>query len=340
MNFPVQPEQASNFALEYDALFFLITILTVIFTVFVFVMCMWLIIKYKRGKGTPEDRQNPMHHNTFIEVGWSLLSLFLGLGIFGWSTKIFMEMREIPSNAMEIFVVGERWMWHVQHDTGVRENNELHVPVGIPVKLTMISQDVMHGFYIPQFRVQYHVVPGRYTTMWFTATKPGRYNIFCSMHCGTQHSEMGGYVYALEPAEFNRWKAAGGNRFKPVAEMPAARGKGIYESYLCSSCHGEVDGKRAPSLNGLVGRKREFADGSSAVADMDYIRQSLLNPDARVVKGYRQLMQPYNFSEEQIMDLIEYIKTLGTGAAPVAPATSPATTMTNATKPQALAEAR
>lgn len=329
MNFPYRPEQASSFAVEYDSLFFLITALTVLFTLLVAVMCFYLIFRYKRGHGKPEDRRNPMHHNTLIEVSWSFISLFLGMGIFAWGTKMFMEMREVPDNAMEIFVIGKRWMWHAQHTNGLRENNELHVPVGIPVKLTMISQDVVHGFYIPQFRVQYHVVPGRYTTMWFKATKPGRYNLFCSMHCGTQHSEMGGYVYALEPAEFARWKQSGGNRFKPVAEMPAARGEALYKDFACANCHGEVDNKRAPSLNGLFGRRRDFTDGTSGVADMDYIRQALLNPDAKIVRGYRQQMQPYNFTEEQVLDLIEYIKTLG---APVTPVTnSPTTTMTNNT---------
>lgn len=327
MNFPIRPEQASNFAVEYDALFFLITALTVIFTLMVFVMCMYLILKYRRGAGRPEDRANPMHHNTLIEVTWSFIALFLGLGIFAWGAKMFMEMREVPDDAMEIFVIGKRWMWHVQHVNGVRENNELHVPVGKPVKLTMISQDVVHAFYIPQFRVQYHVVPGRYTTMWFTATKPGRYNLFCSMHCGTQHSEMGGYVYALEQEAFSQWLENGGNRFKATPKSMVEAGKRLYESFNCSSCHGTMDDKRAPSLYGLFGRRRNFADGSSAIADIEYIRQSLIAPEARIVKGYRSMMQPYNFTEEQILNLTEYIKTLGSPVQPQG-TPSPATTMT------------
>lgn len=326
MNFPIHPEQASNFAMEYDSLFFLITALTVLFTALVFLMCMVLIVKYRRGAGKPEDRRNPMHHNIIIELTSSGVSLVLGLFIFVWGAKMYLEMRQMPKDAMEIFIIGKRWMWHAQHDTGVRENNELHVPVGTNVKLTMISQDVIHSFYIPQFRVQYMVVPGRYTTMWFKPTKAGRFNLFCAMHCGTQHSEMGGYVYALEPAEFAKWKESGGNRFKPKPEVPAMAGKQLYEDFMCSSCHVEKDGKRAPSLYGLYGRKREFTDGTSAIADMDYIRQALLAPEAKINKGYLSMMQPYNFTEEQILEIIEYIKTLGSPVAPTTPTTT--TTMT------------
>lgn len=320
MNFPFAPEQASNFAVEYDTLFYFITGFTILTTLFVFLLCLGLIIKYKRGSGKPEDRSNPMHHNTVIELASSGGFLAIGLFIFFWGARMYLDMRQPPANAMEINVIGKRWMWHAQHDNGVRENNELHVPVGVPVKLTMISQDVIHSFYIPQFRVQYMVVPGRYTQMWFTPTKPGKYNLFCAMHCGTQHSEMGGYVYALEPSEFAKWKEAGGDRFRPKPELPAAAGKQLYEDFMCGSCHTEQDNKRAPSLYGLYGRERQFTDGSSVVADHDYIRQSLLAPEGKITKGYKSMMQPYAFTEEQILELIEYIKTLGTPTAPVTPA--------------------
>lgn len=322
MNFPYRPEQASNFAMDYDALFFTISALTAIFTLMVMVLCIWLISKYKRGKDA--DRSNPVHHNTMIELVWSLISLVLGMGIFTWGTKLFIEMRQPPANAMEIFVVGKRWMWHIQHANGIRENNELHVPVGQPVKLTMISQDVIHAFYIPQFRVQYHVVPGRYTMLWFTATKAGKYNLFCSMHCGTQHSEMGGYVYAMERPDWQRWLASGGNRYKPVPETMVAAGEQLYKDFSCSNCHKDVDDMRAPSLNGLFGRKRTFNDGTSMIADQEYIRQSLLNPGLNVVKGYNVTMQPYTFSEEQILAIGEYLRTKGTATSEAAQSVNPA----------------
>lgn len=326
MDFPIAPEQASNFAREYDALFYLITGLTVVFSLMVLVMCVYAVVKYRRGR--PADRKNPTTHNLYIEGGWSAVSLGLGLFVFAWGAKIFIEMREVPDDAMEIFVIGKRWMWHVQHTNGVRENNELHVPVGQPVKLTIISQDVVHGFYIPQFRVQYHAVPGRYTSMWFTATKAGRYNLWCTIHCGTQHSEMGGYVYAMEPSEFSKWLKWGGNRFKPVPVTMADAGKRLWEEQNCASCHGTVDSKRAPSLNGVVGAKRVMNDGTIVTADRAYLRESILYPEARLRKGYLAAMPNYSgqLTEEQVNQLIEYIRTMGLApsAAPVANTGAPA----------------
>ena len=310
---PFLPEQASNFAREYDQLFWLLSALTILFTLIVVVLIVTFVSKYRRGK--PADRSNPMHHNTILEIIFLVAPLVLALGIFAWGAKIFVEMREIPDDAMEIFVVGKRWMWHVQHTNGIRENNELHVPVGQPVKLTIISQDVIHGFYIPAFRVQYHAVPGRYTTLWFTATKAGKYNLFCTIHCGTQHSEMGGFVYALEPGDFAKWMENGGNRFKEVPVSMVEKGKRLWEESNCANCHGAQDSKRAPSLAGLVGKKRDFEDGTSVIADRQYIRASILYPYTKILKGYVNAMPEYStyFTEDQVNSLVEYIKTIGAG---------------------------
>jgi cytochrome c oxidase subunit II len=315
---PIAPEQASSFAMPFDVLFYTISILVVVFTLLVLVMVLYLVKKYKRGNGRIEDRANPMHHNTALEAVLAGIPLLLGLGIFGWGTHLYVEMRTIPKDAMEIFVIGKRWMWHIQHTNGIRENNELHVPVGVPVKLTMISQDVVHAFYVPQFRAQYHVVPGRYTTLWFKATKEGKFNLFCAMHCGTQHSEMGGYVYALSPTAWAKWMANGGNRFKPVPESLSAAGKAIFTDFSCGNCHGAVDSKKGPSLNGIYGSKRIMSDGSTVIADFEYLRQSILDPESRTVRGYLNSMRSYkeNLSEEKVMHLVEYLKTLGS-AAPV-----------------------
>lgn len=322
MNFPFLPEQASNFAREYDALFWLITILTIVFTIMVFVMVMYAVVKYRRGRAV--DRTNPLLHDMRIEGGWSAISLVLGMVVFFWGAKIFVEMREVPQNAMEIFVIGKRWMWHIQHSNGVRENNELHVPVGVPVKLTIISQDVVHGFYIPQFRVQYHAVPGRYTSMWFTATKPGRYNLFCTIHCGTQHSEMGGYVYALPQKEFSDWLKWGGNRFKPTPVNMADAGKRLWDENNCGSCHKPEDSLRAPTINGIYGTKRTMNDGSVITADRAYLRESILYSQARIRKGFLASMPDYagQFNEEQVNQIIEYLKSTGATTVPV---TTPAT---------------
>lgn len=318
MKIPFLPEQASNFAREYDALFWLLSFLTILFTMIVMVLALTFINKYRRGK--PADRSNPVHHNSKLEALFLFAPLGLALGIFAWGAKIFVEMREPPENAMEIFVVGKRWMWHVQHQNGTRENNTLHVPVGQPVKLTIISQDVIHGLYIPQFRVQYHAVPGRYTTLWFTATKAGRYNLFCSMHCGTQHSEMGGYVYAVPPDEFTKWLDNGGNQYKPIPKTMVQSGQKLWEELNCASCHGATDTKRGPALAGISGKTREFEDGTSMVADRAYLREALVHPYSKILKGYENSMQTYeDLTEDEINALIEYMKTLGTGSSDYSP---------------------
>lgn len=320
-NFPVAPAQASNFAAEHDAIFYALTALTILFTAIVGIMVLFFVMRYRRGSAA--DRSNPVHDHLKIELTWTIIPTILGLIVFAASAQLFIKQRIPPKDAMEIFVIGKQWMWHLQHTNGVRENNELHIPVGTPIKLTMISQDVIHGFYIPAFRVQYHVVPGRYSQLWFTATKPGKYNLFCTIHCGTQHSEMGGFVYVMPKAEFAQWLANGGNRFKKPPQTIAQAGESLYKELACGNCHGAADEPRGPTLYGLYGRRRQFADGSTAVADEDYIRESIINPYRRVTAGYTENTMPVyvyrqQVDEEQLRSLIEYIKTLGAAPAPVA----------------------
>jgi cytochrome c oxidase subunit 2 len=201
---PIFPEQASNFAAESDALYYVLTLLTVVFTLIVFVLVAILAVRYRRGNRV--DRSNPVHHSSILEMSWSILPLILGLAVFVWSAKLFAAMYgQAPANSLEVYVIGKQWMWHIQHQNGIRENNELHVPVGRPVKLTMVSQDVIHSFFIPAFRIKRDVMPGRYTSVWFTPTKAGKYHLFCAEYCGTQHSEMTGSVYAMEPKDFENW---------------------------------------------------------------------------------------------------------------------------------------
>lgn len=324
MNFPIAPPQASQHAFDHDLLFYTITALTVFFTVVVLTLVLVFAIRYRSWKKI--DRSNAPHHNLKLELGWTVIPLILGLAIFAWGAIEFVDIHEPPADAMEIFVIGKQWMWHAQHANGVRENNTLHVPVGRPVKLTMISQDVIHAFYIPAFRVQYHVVPGRYTTIWFTPTKPGRYNLWCSMHCGTQHSEMGGYVYVMPQDEFQRWLARGGERVEQVQLTMAQEGERTFNLLACGNCHGSQDGPRGPTLNGLLGRSRQFTDGSRTVADEQYIRESILNPYTRLTAGYDRTMPEYRgqLSEEKVLQLLAYIKTLGQGGPNAVPAAAPA----------------
>jgi len=325
--FQFAPDQASNFAAKYDLLFTVITALTVFFTVVVLSIVVFFAIKYRTG--SKADRSRPQHENLRIEVAWSVPPLILGIIIFAWGASDFIELRRPPKNAVEIFVIGKQWMWHIQHPDGVREMNELHVPEGVPVKLTMISQDVIHAFYIPQFRVQYMVVPGHYTYEWFTPTKPGRYYLFCAMHCGTQHSEMGGYVYVLPKAKYAEWLANGGSTPKMAIRTLVDKGKDLYDQLQCASCHTNVDTERAPSLVALSGKQVKLTDGST-LADDNYLRESLIDPYSKLVAGYRNTMPDYRnqLTEEQIQSLIQYMKSLGLPPPPQAPASGAPTNQT------------
>jgi cytochrome c oxidase subunit 2 len=310
LNIPFLPERASNFASEYDALFYTLTALTIIFTVIVGSLVLFFSIRYRKGHKV--NRSGAVESHMGAELTWTVIPLILGLMMFGWSARLFIRTRTIPKDAMEIFVIGKQWMWHIQHGNGVRENNELHVPVGVPVRLTMISQDVIHGFFIPQFRIKQDVLPGRYTQQWFIATKAGRYNLECSKYCGTGHSEMGGYVYAMPPRDFQKWLESGGSSQEPPQSMEEA-GARLYEKNACGSCHTAADNQRAPTLYAIYGRERTLDDGSKVVADEAYIRESILSPYAKIVKGYRDTMPEYKdqFTEDEVLQLIAYIKSLG-----------------------------
>jgi cytochrome c oxidase subunit 2 len=256
-----------------------------------------------------------MYENLFLELTWTIVPLVLGIVMFYFGTSLYVKMRTPPKNATEIFVIGKQWMWHIQHGNGVRENNTLHVPVGRPVKLTMISQDVLHAFYIPAFRVQEHVVPGRYTQLWFTATQAGEYHLFCNMYCGTQHSEMGGKVVAMPPAEFAAWLANEGQSASPLSMDQM--GAKIFNKVGCNNCHGAEDTLRAPSLYGIYGKRRVFADGTSQIADDEYLRSSILRPYDHLTAGYGETMPVYEgqLSEEDVLNLVSYMKVMGTTAA-------------------------
>ncbi len=315
-NFPLAPEQASQEAAGYDALFWVISALTVFFTVVVMTFVIIFAIKYRVGSRANRDRIT--HDSGKIEFAWTMPPLVLALAIFAWGARDFVHSRKPPENAMELFVIGKQWMWHVQHQNGVRENNEMHVPLGVPVKVTMISQDVLHALYLPAFRVQRHVEPGQYTQMWFTPSKPGRYYMFCAMHCGTQHSEMGGYVYVMPQDEYATWLANGGNKIAPPQRNMVQSGERLFKQLQCGSCHGPADTPRGPSLYNVAGKTVTLANGKTVEADDRYLRNSIVRPYAELVKGYIQTM-PENYkdqlTEEQILHLLAYMKTLGVAPA-------------------------
>ena len=316
--FPIGPEQASEHAVKYDLLFGTISLLTILFTIIVGILVFSLAVRYR--KNNKVDRSNPLHHHTGLELTWSGIPLLLALGIFFWSAYNFVEVRTMPEDAKEIYAVGKQWMWHFEHQDGIRENNELHVPVGTPIKLTMISQDVLHAMYLPEMRAQYHVVPGRYTDLAFTPIKTGEFKILCAMHCGTQHSEMVGKLIVMSKREYSEWLEREGNRYIPKMKTMVQRGHQVWTDKGCGNCHTGENNLRAPSVVGLEGTTRKFTDGTTAVADKDYIRESILHPWKRLTDGYENTMQAYDgqLTEEEVLSLLEYIGSLS-GSASGAP---------------------
>ncbi len=318
---PFHPEQASEFAGEVDALYFVLWGLTILFTLIVAVMVLFFGYRYR--KGAKADRSNPPSHNGALELAWSIIPLFLSLIIFVWGARLYADAYKVPDNAMQVYVIGKQWMWHIEHQNGRRENNELHVPIGRAVKLNMISQDVIHSFFVPAFRMKRDVLPGSYTNAWFRATKTGKYHIFCAEYCGTQHSNMIGSVYVMSQEDFQKWMDApyekSGNEPQPMKPLTMAEeGKEIWETNQCGNCHGGESKRRGPSLVGIYGKPRQMTDNSTIIADDSYLREAIINPNKHITAGYAPLMPEYSqLKEDQILKLIAYIKSLGTPDVPV-----------------------
>jgi len=304
MNLHLFPEQASEIARESDWLFWALTALSALVCVLVFAPLVWFAIKYRRGRKVNRDFNEG---NTWkIEVTWTLIPLFLTMGIFAWSAEVFFRMENPPPGALEVNVVGKQWMWKLQHAEGAREINELHIPRGKPVKLTMTSQDVIHDFFVPAFRTKQDVVPGRYTTEWFTPTKVGRYHIFCAQYCGTSHAAMIGTVYVMEPHDYERWLVQGS------PEPLAKQGEALFHSLGCSGCHGPTSKIHAPPLEGVYGHLVPLETKEFVLADDRYVRDSILLPASQIAAGYQNLMPSFtgHISEEEIMEIIAYLKSI------------------------------
>ena len=264
--------------------------------------------------GSDDEIGVAIHGSLALELLWTFIPLGIAMVMFAWGAKVFFDLYRPPAGAMEIFVVGKQWMWKAQHADGQREINELHVPIGRPVKLIMGSEDVIHSYYIPAFRVKADVIPGRYNSLWFTATKPGRYHLFCAEYCGTKHSGMIGWITAMEPADYQAWLAGG-----PATASPVAAGEKLFNDLACNTCHQSGPQGRAPVLAGLFGKQVELQGGATAVMDESYIRESIVNPQAKVVQGYQPIMPTFQglVTEEQLLQLIAYVRSLG--SQPVAP---------------------
>jgi cytochrome c oxidase subunit 2 len=315
-NFPLLPEQASNFAFEMDALYALLVAITAFFTLLVGGVCLYFALRYRRKH--PDERPVPFHPPAWLEIAWSIIPLLICVVLFVWGVLLYFRIYTPPQDAVLINVVGKRWMWKVQHMSGAREINELHVPIGVPIKLAITSEDTIHAFSLPAFRIKRDAIPGTITTMWFTATKAGTYPLFCAEYCGTKHSEMIGRVVVMEKDAYQRW-LSGPNAGLP----PAVQGARLFEELNCVSCHRAGANQRGPALEGVHGKPVELEGGAKTVADDLYVRESILNPAAKLVKGYQALMPTYlgQISEEQLNALLAYIRDdLGKQAAPAAQA--------------------
>lgn len=314
------PEQASKFAMEVDLFYIALWLVTIGVTVGIVAAIFLFMVKYRRRHDGEIPEQIEGHMK--LEILWSVIPFIIFLGVFAWGVKLYYQMYSEPKESLEIFVTGKQWMWRAQHPDGQREINTLHVPVGRRVKLTMTSEDVLHAYFIPAFRTKTDVLPGRYTTTWFEATKPGTYHLFCAEYCGTQHSGMIGTVTAMEPGEYQAWLGGGTN------EPPAVVGERLFSSLACNTCH-TPDGKgRGPKLNELYGKSVKLNNGTSVTVDDTYIRESILDPAAKVVENYQVIMPNFRgqVSEEQIAQIIAYLKSIGpkegeaAAAKPAAPA--------------------
>jgi cytochrome c oxidase subunit II len=304
-NFPFFPQQASEQAATIDALYFFLVAVSAFFTLLIAVLVTVFAIKFRRRHDT--EIGYAIHGSLALELLWTFIPLGITMVMFVWGAQVFFHMTRAPKGAMEIYVVGKQWMWKAQHMSGASEINELHVPVGQPVKLTMGSEDVIHSFFIPAFRTKADVIPGRYNTMWFTATKPGTYHIFCTQYCGTKHSAMIGTVTALAPEAYQAWLSRGA-----ATGTMAEKGAKLFADLSCNTCHLDNAQGRGPVLKGIYGKQALLTTGQTVAVDDAYIRESVLNPQAKIVAGFQPMMPTFQglVTEEQLLQLIAYVKSL------------------------------
>ena len=303
---PLFPEAASTMAGRVDALYLFLVLVSVFFGLLIATLVVTFAIRFRRR--SRDERPRPIHGSAVLELAWTLIPFGIVMVIFLWGAEVFFAMARVPPGAMEIYVVGKRWMWKTQHMTGQREINELHVPVGMPVKLTLTSEDVIHSFFVPAFRMKKDAVPGRYSTEWFQATHAGTYHLFCAEYCGTKHSGMIGNITVMEPAAFQAWLSGGA-----TGTSLAAAGEKLFQDLACITCHRSDSEGRGPRLEGVFGHPVSLASGERVMADEAYVRESIVNPAARVVAGYQPVMPTYQglVSEEGLMQLVAYIQSLG-----------------------------
>ena len=302
---PLQPPAASTTAAGIDNLYLVLSGITAFFTVLIFSIIFVFMIKYRRR--SDDEKSAATHTPLAVELTWTIIPSLICAVLFVWSAALYVQNGRPPASSTEIFVIGKQWMWHLQHSEGPREIDELHVAVGVPVKLMMTSQDVIHDFYIPAFRVKKDVLPGRFTSLWFQPTEVGTYHLFCAQYCGTNHSEMIGWIYVMTPTDYAAW-LAGGEKTESLAQQ----GERLFTQFGCNSCHTGDATAHAPSLAGLYGKPQKMANGETRIVDESLISQAILVPNSVHLPSYQAIMPTYQgqIDSDQMVRLIAYVKSM------------------------------
>ena len=302
------PQSASASAVEVDHLILSFTVVTLLLTVPIFISITWFAIRYQAGRAV--DRTTSENRSVLIEMSWMIIPFVLTLFFFVWAARLYDEHRHVPQGALEINAIGRQWMWKFQHPTGQAEINDLHVPMGEPVLIRMISQDVIHGLYVPALRIQMETLPGRYTEFWFKADTPGSYHLLCSEFCGTDHSVMGGTITIMTPGDYEDWLAHSGSE---QGKSLASTGQALFASYGCGGCHAAAPTERAPTLAGLYDTAVPMQSGGTRVADDGFLRDKILTPEKQPIKGYRPVMPSFKgvMPEDDLLRIVAYIKSTG-----------------------------
>jgi cytochrome c oxidase subunit II len=303
------PEQASTTAPAIDSLFMFITWICIFFFLLITFLTLYFAKRYKRR--SPDEITPHMTHNLKLELAWTIIPSLILIVLFFWGFYGYINAQVSPANAIEIQAVGKKWVWTFEYPDGMRTLNDLHVPVNRPVRIVMTSEDVIHSFYVPTFRIKKDVVPGRYTEVWFTATKTGMHQLYCTEYCGKGHSDMLGRIYVDDDATYQKWLVEGDESLKtmPLPEL----GKLVYENRGCNTCH-SLDGSRGqgPSWRGIYGQQHKMTDGSVVTVDHNYLRESILEPQVKIVAGYEPIMPTYKglLRERELLGVMEYIRQL------------------------------
>jgi len=308
-NFPIFPVGASTFADRVDPMFYFLCVLSIFATVGLFAALCILAIMFRRKENEP--RESHQLHAPMLEMIWTVVPFFIFIGVFVWGAKLYAEYLNAPAGTLDIDVIGKQWMWKAQHPSGVREVNDLHVPINQPVRLSLTSQDVIHNYALHAFRVKQDVVPGRFTYLWFEANKLGTYTIFCQQYCGTEHAQMAGHVTVMSQEDYAEWLAGGPKK------SPVEAGEFLFQQRGCVTCHSGLSGARGPDLKGVFGATGKMVDGEDVVKDENYLQESILYSSKRIREGFTPLMPAYanQLTADDVNSLVAYIKSLDDGAA-------------------------